>query len=337
MSTLIFGISSVNSLELSYYRAIVGLGEECYIFDYRVELNKCVKFGIIGRILSKYLNIPPWVRQMNKKFISVVSNRRPNVIMIFTNSEISIGTILTINSIVSGVKWIWIWPDTPVHIDSEKLWNLSAINFFGCYSKANTNSMANMGFRNVMYLPLAFDNLINQGDLSIVNSYDRDIAFVGTWRPDREQILDFLIEHFASYKIEIHGPGWKRKCGSKRVKKRVVSSGINITEMGDFFRKTKCNINIIDPTNFPAANMRFFEINGSGAIQICSECPEFDQIFRDGSSCFYFKDLKSLKDAVIRVLENVGDLDDIKQKSRELTLNYHTYTERVKSIGIYNL
>lgn len=337
MSTLIFGISSVNSLELSYYRAIVGLGKECHIFDYQVELKKCVKFGILGRILSKYINITPWVRQMNKRFISVVSNLRPKIIMIFTNSEISVGTILTVNSIISDVTWIWIWPDTPLHIDADKLWNLNAISIFGCYSRANTHSIENMGFPNVIFLPLAYDNLINQGHFSVGNVYDRDIAFVGTWRPDREQILEFLIENFIGYKIEIHGPGWKRNCVSKRVKRRVVSKGINLPEMGEFFRKTKCNINIIDPTNFPAANMRFFEINGSGAIQICSECPEFDQIYKDGSTCFYFKDSKSLKEVVSRVLGNVYDLEDVKRRSRELTLEYHTYTERVKSMEIYNL
>lgn len=58
---------------------------------------------------------------------------------------------------------------------------------------------------------------------------------------------------------------------------------------------SKVNLNIIDPTNHPAANMRFFEIPVAGGLQVCSACPEMNDVFRDGEHLFYYQDSAGLR------------------------------------------
>ncbi len=69
-------------------------------------------------------------------------------------------------------------------------------------------------------------------------------------------------------------------------------------EMATFFQRTRVNINVIDDTNFPSANMRFFEIPTAGGVQVCTSCPDMEGEFLDGRHLMYYNSLEQLADKV---------------------------------------
>lgn len=109
------------------------------------------------------------------------------------------------------------------------------------------------------------------------------MTFIGGWRPEREAVLAGL----AGLDLKIWGPEWDRRCaGNAVVLKAWQGRPLVGTEFATAVAASKVNLNIIDPTNHPAANMRFFEIPVAGGLQVCSACPEMSGVFRDGEEIF---------------------------------------------------
>jgi len=91
-------------------------------------------------------------------------------------------------------------------------------------------------------------------------------------------------------------------------------------------------LNVIDDTNFPAANMRFFEIPCAGGLQVCSECPEMESEFKNGESVFYYKDHNELASIVRSLLINDSQSSRVSQYAHDLICESHTYKHRATRI-----
>jgi spore maturation protein CgeB len=95
---------------------------------------------------------------------------------------------------------------------------------------------------------------------------------------------------------------------------------------------SKINLNIIDSTNFPAANMRFFEIPCAGGFQVSSPCPEMEGKFKHGESIFYYRTPEELPDMIHSLLNNDPLRIQVAQKAHAMVLNEHTYKHRAQQI-----
>ena len=96
----------------------------------------------------------------------------------------------------------------------------------------------------------------------------------------------------------------------------------------DFAKAVSCskvNLNIIDPTNYPAANMRFFEIPTAGGLQVTTACPEMESEFRHGEHVFYFQQPGELPDLLRQLLADDSLRDKAAAAGHERVLSKHTY------------
>ncbi len=75
-------------------------------------------------------------------------------------------------------------------------------------------------------------------------------------------------------------------------------------EMASLFQRTRVNINVIDDTNFPSANMRFFEIPTAGGVQVSSPCPDMEEEFLDGRHLMYYNSMEQLAEKVELLLND---------------------------------
>ena len=95
---------------------------------------------------------------------------------------------------------------------------------------------------------------------------------------------------------------------------------------------SKINLNIIDQTNYPAANMRFFEIPCAGGLQLCSPCPEMEHEFKHAETLFYYRDEGELSNQIRRLLDD-GDLRErVRPAAHKKVMEKHTYSHRAKQI-----
>jgi hypothetical protein len=331
MKLLIIGISSNHGLEKSYYRAALNCGFDTHFIDYQYIMSKYIKGWRIGKLINLFLPIEQWTRKMNREIIIILKEITPDVVLIVGNAKILYGTLMTLKTMNSQQKLVWIWPDTPLNMELNSVSNGLLVDLFATYSSFSIPVFQKLNFSNVKWLPLGFDESLylcgpDSGDYSV------DIGFVGGWRPERELVLEYIIRNFPELVIEIHGPYWHRNCKSNIVKEKVKSGGIFDSETASYFANTRINLNVIDDTNYPAANMRFFEISGTGAVQICSTCLEMCEIYRDFESCLFYDDLEELKSKIKWVIENESKAKAIGLKAKEITLDKNTYKERLLQI-----
>jgi spore maturation protein CgeB len=91
---------------------------------------------------------------------------------------------------------------------------------------------------------------------------------------------------------------------------------------------------VIDDTNYPAANMRFFEIPAAGGLQLSSACPEMAHIFKNKENILYFSDVKELIAQIDFVMKNPDDSKYIREQSHQFVKKHHSYQNRL--IKLFN-
>jgi spore maturation protein CgeB len=103
-------------------------------------------------------------------------------------------------------------------------------------------------------------------------------------------------------------------------------------EYAQAVRASKVNLNIIDPTNYPAANMRFFEIPAAGGLQLSSSCPEMESEFQHGEHVFYYKGPSEAQAIIRRLLSDDMLRNKVAEAGHQKVLARHTYTQRAQQI-----
>ncbi len=159
--------------------------------------------------------------------------------------------------------------------------------------------------------------------------YSADVTFIGGWRPEREAILSTL----GSFDLKIWGPDWGRRChGNRSLLKHWQGRALYEAEFAKAVSNSGINLNIIDPLNFPAANMRFFEIPVAGGLQVSSACPEMKRDFIHGEHLFYYRDADDLTNVIATLMANPPLRRGVAKVGQAKVLASHTYADRVRSI-----
>ncbi|MCC7159017.1 MAG: glycosyltransferase [Ignavibacteria bacterium] len=330
MKVLLAGSFGTHTLETSYKNAFIDEGLKVEAFDIPSTISKYIKFGKAGQILNTFLPVEAWQRKANRDFVIKAKEYAPDVIVIVTNALILPSSIAFLRSILPQCKMILIWPDTLFNLQSHVLQSAPLYDLVATYSSNSLNVFHALGFKKVKWVPLAADPHLHYRDWS-TDQKTYDITFVGGWRPEREQIMSHIISNFSSAKIGIWGPYWNRS-NNKSLRNVADKNPLYASAFSDVIRKSRINMNIIDDTNFPAANMRFFEIPVAGGLQLSSKCPEMESVFHHGEHIFYYGDNDELVDVIDQILSYKINSNEIAKNAQELVLAAHTYRHRVKQI-----
>lgn len=328
---VILGNAGLGSLELSYKTAFEYLGYEVLLLDVDKHINNHVPFGKLGNYVNTFIGVDSWIIKGNRDLVLKIKNFNPELTLVFCNASFITGSLAFLK-IICHSKIGLIWPDTVFNIGNNIITNHNLYDFVGCYSSNSIPVFEDIGFKNVFWLPLAADQWLHGVD-TISPIYCNDIAFIGGWRPERETTLSLIKDNFPKAKLLIKGPGWLKKCKIKSLKANI-DGGIALgSDFAKLINVSKINLNIIDPTNFPAANMRFFEIPMCNGFQLSSSCPEFESIFTEQNHLSYYNSENSLITNINYYLnlDNLS-LSKIILNANQLVYNEHTYVHRAKQI-----
>jgi hypothetical protein len=330
MKVLLAGSFGAHTLETSYKNAFIDEGHEVEAFDIPSKTSEYIKFGKVGQILNTFLPVEAWQRKVNRDFVIKAKEYEPDVIVIVTNALILPSSMAFLRSILTQCKMILIWPDTLFNLQSHVLQSAPLYDLVATYSSNSLEIFKSFGFKKVKWVPLAADPHLHYRDLSD-DEKTYDITFVGGWRPEREQIMSHIISNFSSAKIGIWGPYWNRS-GNNLLRSVANKKPLYASAFSDVIRKSRISMNIIDDTNYPAANMRFFEVPVAGGLQLSSKCPEMESEFRHGEHVFYYGNNNELLDVIQHILSGKTDNNNIAKHAQKLVLAAHTYRHRVKQI-----
>ena len=327
MKILIVSDFSIYALANSYVRAFEQLGHEIKGFDVKSKVESHVRLGKIGSKLNLFWPVHAWQRKANRELAILFKDFQPDKVIVFGNAPVLFGTLAFFRS-VSSAELILYWPDTLVNLEQYQINAARLYHKLATYSKATISVFEKIGFEKVEWLPFAGDILFLEGKECSKGQFDYDISFAGGWRPEREKAITAILDNFPGIKLFVRGTEWMKNCKDERIKKCFNPQSLYGKDFGNFFRTSAINLNVIDDTNYPAANMRFFEVSASGALQLCSSCPEMEDVFKHGEHVFYFKDQQEMLQNIHYILNNPANAMAVRNNAFQLITRQHSYTNR---------
>jgi hypothetical protein len=329
MHVLIVGSGDAFCLESSYQRALESIGESVKRFDVYDQLQPFIPFGKVGQLLNTFLPVDTWQRKMNRKLSLQIQLLKPDLVLIFCNAPVLFSTLAFVKSIIKS-RFILVWPDPLTNLQPHLQQAASLYDGVATYCRASVPVFEQLGFANVHWIPLAADPALHQLTAP-ATIFTHDLTFVGAFRPERGKTLAAIATKFPNLKLGIWGTSWQR-CPHKILRPYIHNQPLRGKAYADLFNHTRINLNVIDHTCYPAANMRFFEIPIALGLQLSNSCPEMQEIYRHGEHSLYYYSDEELFTQVEQVLSNISYSQGIREGGYELTLLAHTYKHRASQL-----
>ena len=320
----------------SYGRALDQLGVRVSHCDIQAAIDRSARLGLLGRRFNSSIPIPAWEARGNREFILAAREARPDAIFIAGSARIGAGALAQIRAALSGVRLALVWPDTLLNLTDHTIASLPLYDLVATYSQRSIDSFEKLGARNVRWVPFAADTILFRADVDISPEHRQrfscDVVFIGNGRPERERAILALMDSGMS--VKVWGANtWLKGSLSPARARRYWQGGAVFG--ADFVRATQCAhmaLNVIDDTNYPAANMRFFENMACRAVSLVSPCPEMEGTFPEGSGVVYFSGLKELVAKARWLLTEQERRLRIADEGYRRVLAGHTYADRARDL-----
>ncbi len=326
---LIAGETGNHCLEMSYQKAFLEAGCEVLLYDTKSAVKQYARMGKLGYRVHQFFPVEAWLKKANKDFTETVKAFKPDIVIAFTGAEILPGSFAYIKSVLP-VKIAWYWADPLPNLSRYIYQGLPLADLVASYSNSALKVFGLMGAQSACWLPFAADMEAHYSKAAPRQHYLYDLSFIGSWRPEREASLKIIFEHFPGLKFKISGPYWNR-CSFLPLRKIAGTSPVYGKDFSAIVQQSLLNLNVIDNSNFPAVNMRFFEIIAAGGLELCSAAPEMEDQFMDKKHILYYNNETTLTAAVQYALDHRAEIENIKTSGQNLLIEKHLYRHRAES------
>jgi len=327
---MIAGETGNHCLEMSYHKAFLNAGFETRLYDTKKAVAHYIRGGRIGSKLHQFFPVEAWLRKANKDFTEQVKEFRPDILIAFTGAEILPGSFAYIKSILP-VQIVWYWADPLPNLTRYIHQSLPLTDLVASYSRSSMNVFKQMGAKSTCWLPFAADTDAHFVQAAARGTYQYDISFVGSWRPEREEALKIIFENFPGMRFKVSGPYWNR-CSFLPIRKLSSTRALYGNDFSAIVQDSFLNLNVIDRSNFPAVNMRFFEIIAAGGLELCSAGPEMEDVFTNKEHLLYFNNEESLVNTMKYAFANKEKMESIKLAGQRLLCSEHLYSHRINAL-----
>jgi len=325
MRICIVGSKEEHTLEASYKRAFIQLGEEVQVFDIDEYLKPHIRLGRLGQMIHRFMPLDVWQRKLNRELALAIQSQKPDMVLVFCNAPVLFSTLAFAKSLWAS-RFVLVWPDPLTNMQSHVLDASCLYDGVATYCRASVPVFEKMGFQNVQWIPLAADPDLHRIDI-VPGQFLHDLTFLGAWRPEREQTLAVVIKLFPSLRVGIWGTDWTRN-QTRTLERYIRPVPLRGRAYAEVMNKSRINLNIIDPTCFPAANMRFFETFIAHGLQLNSACPEFQDTYIDNQHMLSYDSYEELFGKIEWAMSYQAN--SIRREGFQLTLQQHTYRQRAK-------
>jgi spore maturation protein CgeB len=328
---MLVGHYPTGALERSWCAAFEALRWQVHSFDLIQAVNDHCRGGRFGRLFNAFVPVEPWIRKANRDLILAALESQPDLVVSFGHYPLRVGALAQIRA-ATDAALVHVWPDTLLNWRSDLTPALPLYDLLATYSRATVPLFQALGAQRAAWVPLGGDPELHAPPVEWIESpltQDIEVSFVGGWRSEREAVLKQLDK----FDLRIWGPDWGRRSSDKEFIRRTWQGrALYGREFTEVVARSKISLNIIDPTNHPAANMRFFEIPTARGLQVCSACPEMEDEFRHDEHLFYYKSPGELPDLVRSLLDDGTLRARVALSGHKKTLAEHTYLHRARQI-----
>jgi spore maturation protein CgeB len=332
-SVLIVGRTNPEALERSYARALERLGCRVSFWEPEEALHRVARGGTLGRWFSTFVHVEPWLRKSNLDLIQTALSLRPDLILVIGTGGVRGGTLAQLRVLLPGCPLYCVYPDSPHYLDADRIHCLPFFDRVTTSSPAWVEAFQLLGARNVSHLPFAADSdaLSPAVTADAAQSYSHDVTFVGTWREEREEILEQLTD----FDLCLWGNKyWKtRTRPGSPLRRRWSGRPVSGQELARVCASSRIMLNIMDPHTWPGPNMRTFEHAACGAFSLETRSPAVLDLFTEGKTIECFDSVEEAREKIQYYLRH----DEARQRiaraaHRFVTEEGQTYCDRARTV-----
>lgn len=299
------------------------------------EIFRKIIFVLMRRKIVPFCNILDEIarRKVSKKRENFI----PSLVIVFKGLIFSPENLKKIKKnkqkpLVFGVN-----ADDPFNDFNASPYLRECLPFFDAYFVYSDTIVKNMTKinKNTHHLPFAsYSSLhypvkINKKEK---NFYGSDIAFIGSWTPEREGKLLPLVKN--NYDLAIWGNRWDN-AKDKDTKERWKGKPVIGEEFSKVCNSSKIMLNFIRKQNKGSHNMRTFEVPACRGFLLSERTKEQQKFFPEDKEMAFFEGEKEMLEKVNYYLKNSRKRKNIAKRAYEKSRK-HTYENRIdKVLEIY--
>ncbi len=315
------------------HKYLLRMGHEVCSFDYRQKPPTA-----LGRwpLISNHWIYPLLLRTLpvkNKLLIQQALEFKPELILVIKGESVLPQTIEYLKQQTNAQAINW-FPDDPHLFNAVAKYNANAYNIIFTSSADAVAWYKELGLKRVHWIGFACDPEVHKR-LKLTPEeqahYGADICFVGTYYLERHRILKRL----ADFKLKFWGPHWYRPLIGNNLYSRYMGKAIYHQEMVKAYNAAKIVINI-----HPAvmrhkglrANMKAYEIAGSGAFQLCDKTKGVEEVFAIGDEVVCYQNEHDVADIARYYLEHPQEREKIAAAAQKRAYGQYTFEHRLTRI-----
>jgi len=332
-TVIIAGTERTESLESSYGRAFSALGWQVHAWDPKQALRRSVRGGRLGGLFAEFVHVEPWWRKANVELLQLATCLEPDLVLVIGTTGVRPGTLAQLQVRHPELAVYCVYPDSPYYLDHDRANCLPMFDRVLTSSPAWVEAFAKLGANQVDYLPFAADVELHQPVVSdsTESEHAHNLAFIGTWRYEREEFLEQLVD----LDLQIWGGNYWRtrtRRGSPLVKawggRQVIGR-----EFAHACAQTRILLNLFDPVSWPGPNMRCFELAACRAFALTERTAPVLEIFREGETIECFGTVAEAREKIEFYANDGAARRRIAQAAYEAVVHGgHTYRDRVRQM-----
>lgn len=187
-------------------------------------------------------------------------------------------------------------PDHPFAARDGRRWRLflKALPHYDLFitpRRSSAEAAVQAGARRVLQTDFAADELVHRPrelDPAARARFASEVAFVGTWMPERGPFLARLVE--AGVPLKIFGPRWSKAPEYPVLEPHVVEGELDGEAYADAIRGAKIAIGLLSKGNEDLHTTRSLEIPALGVLLCAERTADHLAMYREGQEAVFFDD-----------------------------------------------
>jgi spore maturation protein CgeB len=163
------------------------------------------------------------------------------------------------------------------------------------------------------------------------NTFDSDVAFIGTWGQARMAVLEDLVGNNFPHRLAIWGNQWDKLAANSPLRRFVKFKPATGSTQAKVFAGTKIALAFVSPPDLHTA--RTFEIPAFGAFMLAVRTAEHTMLFEEGREIVCFADVGELREQIDYYLAHDAERQAIAQAGFERVVHGgNSYVDRMQRV-----
>ena len=306
-------------------KAIKELGHEVIFFGDR-------SFLLPGRIRQRIDFLQRWdLKRLNSNLIKLASKKKPDLCIVVGGYRTSPDALSAMKN--RGIRTVLWTTDAPRHFENI-IKMASVYDYIFCSGTEAIIMLKNRGIEKIFWLPFACDEEYHQPvtlSEKEKNALGKDIVFVGSFYPNRADIL----EGISDMNIAVWGPNWGELKRHSPLKNKVMDAKLDYDQWRKIYSASKIVLVIHyndGKTPCDQASPRLFEAMACGSFVMADGQKDARALFGDKEQVVFFDGVEDLRKKILYYLDHPLEMKEIAQKGREEVLARHTYKRRIEDM-----